>query len=100
MMPKLIAKQINKDRSNGLYSINARMTVNDLTVRRGTDSLTHFVTAFNEAMSYLPKKNQYRCDQCYKAVLLDDWGSARVMKLHPGSSKGPIVLWEISVEKL
>lgn len=100
MIPKLIAKQINKDRSNGVYSINARMTVNDLTVRRGADTLTFFVNQFNEAMAYLPKKNQYRCDQCYKAVLMDDWKMARVMKLHPGSTKDPIVLWEITAETL
>lgn len=99
MMPKLIAKQINKDRSNGVYAINARMTVNDLTVRRGTDSLSHFVTAFNEAMSYLPQKNQYRCDQCYKAQLSEDWTMAIVIKLHPGSTKDATLLWEITVEK-
>lgn len=98
-MSKIIAKVIKKDKADGIYAITARMTVNDLTVRRGADSVHYFVNRFNELMRYVPKKNALTCDQCYKAVLSDDWKSATVIKMRPASNHDPITLWEITAEE-
>lgn len=99
-MKELKAKQVKKDRANGLYSIHARMALNDLVTRKGCDSVHDFVSRFNETMSYLPKRNAVSCDMSYKAVMNDEWTEAKVLKLHPGSTKDPDVLWLITREEV
>jgi hypothetical protein len=99
MMTKVLAKQVKKDRSQGVYSIYVRMTVNDLTVRRGSDSLTDFVTKFNDSMRLIPRKNQFSCEDCYKAEIKEDWTEAYVIKLKPGGSLEKEILWTITTEK-